>query len=103
MRLADAAIVDQRQALAFRVLEVEGGAAVAGDNVADGNAVRRQPLPPPAERGLAINAQAGAGDGIKMRAYRDDNLTAASSPRNSGLGAPSPPNTAMDCDVPPNA
>lgn len=32
-------------------------------------------------------AWAGAGDGVKMRAYRSDNLTAATSPTNSGRGA----------------
>lgn len=43
---------------------------------------------------------AGAGDGVKMRAYRSDNLTAESTPRNSGRGAPSPPDSPMDCNLP---
>lgn len=41
-------------------------------------------------------AWAGAGDGVKMRAYRADNLTAATSPTNSGLGAASPPTVPTD-------
>ncbi len=44
-------------------------------------------------------AWAGAGDGIKMRSYRSDNLTATTSPTNSGRGtngSPVPPTTATD-------
>jgi len=44
-------------------------------------------------------AWAGAGDGIKMRAYRADNLEADTSPTNSGIGAqtaPSQPITPTD-------
>ncbi len=44
-------------------------------------------------------AWAGAGDGVKMRAYRSDNLTAATSPTNSGIGAPSPPTSATDPSI----
>ncbi|WP_425618609.1 DUF1559 domain-containing protein [Anatilimnocola sp. NA78] len=49
--------------------------------------------------GVVALAWAGAGDGVKMRAYRGDNLTAATSPTNSGLGAngmPTPPSQATD-------
>ena len=49
--------------------------------------------------GAVSLAWAGAGDGVKMRAYRADNLTAASSPTNSGrgvAGSPTPPITATD-------
>ena len=48
-------------------------------------------------------AWAGAGDGIKMRAYRADNLEAATSPTNRGIGAqanPSQPITATDPSLP---
>ena len=44
-------------------------------------------------------AWAGAGDGVKMRAYRSDNLTASTSPTNSGrgdMGTPEVPITAAD-------
>ncbi len=44
-------------------------------------------------------AWAGAGDGVKMRAYRSDNLTATTSPTNSGRGAngsPTPPTDPTD-------
>ncbi|MGC4005670.1 MAG: DUF1559 domain-containing protein [Pirellulales bacterium] len=40
-------------------------------------------------------AWAGAGDGVKMRAYRSDNLTAASSPTSSGQGAQGSPATPL--------
>ncbi len=49
--------------------------------------------------GAVSLAWAGAGDGVKMRAYRADNLTAATSPTNSGRGAagtPNPPLTPTD-------
>lgn len=36
-------------------------------------------------------AWAGAGDGVKMRAYRADNLDAATAPTNRGIGSPSNP------------
>lgn len=45
-----------------------------------------------ASDGVAI-AWAGAGDGVKMWAYRADNLTAASEPAASGIGGPSGPTT----------
>ncbi|WP_439620755.1 DUF1559 family PulG-like putative transporter [Gemmata sp.] len=44
--------------------------------------------------GTVSLAWAGAGDGVKMRAYRRDNETAATSPTNSGrgvAGSPTPP------------
>lgn len=44
----------------------------------------------------ATLAWAGAGDGVKMRAYRADNLTAATSPTASGIGGPGQPTTAAD-------
>ncbi len=56
-------------------------------------------------RGQAVSggtvslAWAGAGDGVKMRAYRQDNLTAATSPSSSGRGAagmPTPPTAPTD-------
>jgi prepilin-type N-terminal cleavage/methylation domain-containing protein len=49
--------------------------------------------------GTVSLAWAGAGDGVKMRAYRGDNLTAATSPTNSGLGPngmPTPPSQSTD-------
>ncbi len=48
-------------------------------------------------------AWAGAGDGIKMRAYRSDNTEAVTSPTNSGRGTqgnPSQPSTATDPSLP---
>ncbi len=60
-------------------------------------------------RGRAIGgktttmAWAGAGDGIKMRAYRSDNTEAVTSPTNSGRGtegSPSQPATATDPSLP---
>src|SRR5690606_29017758 len=48
-------------------------------------------------------AWAGGGDGVKMRAYRADNLTAEASPRNSGRGengSPVPPTTPTDPSLP---
>ena len=56
-----------------------------------------------AEPGSVGLAWAGAGDGVKMRAYRDDNLTAATSPTNSGRGengSPTPPTTPTDPSLP---
>lgn len=53
--------------------------------------------------GGAAVAWGGAGDGVKMRAYREDNTTAATSPTNSGRGAngsPTPPTTSTDCSQP---
>ncbi|XZE19378.1 DUF1559 domain-containing protein [Pirellulaceae bacterium SH449] len=44
-------------------------------------------------------AWAGAGDGVKMRAYRADNLAGLTSPTNSGLGpngSPNPPTNPTD-------
>lgn len=44
-------------------------------------------------------AWAGAGDGVKMRAYRADNLEGLTSPTNSGLGpngSPTPPSAPTD-------
>ncbi|GAA4431218.1 DUF1559 domain-containing protein [Bremerella cremea] len=38
-------------------------------------------------------AWAGGGDGVKMRAYRDDNLTASTSSTNRGIGTESNPST----------
>src|SRR5690606_4438094 len=46
---------------------------------------------------------AGGGDGVKMYAYRDDNLTADTSSRNSGRGdngSPTPPTTSTDPSLP---
>ncbi len=48
-------------------------------------------------------AWAGAGDGVKMRAYRSDNLTAATSPTNSGRkvnGIAAPPTTPTNPALP---
>lgn len=47
----------------------------------------------PLEGGAISMAWAGAGDGVKMRAYRSDNLTAATSPTSSGRGAQGNPAT----------
>ncbi len=60
-------------------------------------------------RGRQVNtatvniAWAGAGDGVKMRAYRADNMTGIASPTNSGRGnngTPTPPNMATDPSLP---
>lgn len=52
--------------------------------------------------GTVSLAWAGAGDGVKMRAYRSDNEAAATSPTNSGrgvAGSPTPPDTATDASL----
>lgn len=54
---------------------------------APGFFVRGTRLP---DKSISI-AWAGAGDGVKMRAYRSDNLTAATSPTNSGRGTQANP------------
>ena len=62
IRFAVAAIVDQREALAFRVLEVERHAAVALDDVAGLYARLVEALLPPREAFRARDAQARAHD-----------------------------------------
>ena len=64
VRRAFAAVIDQRQALAFRVLEVERQAAVALGDVADGDAGDFEPFMPPAQIRRAGDAHAAAGDGV---------------------------------------
>jgi prepilin-type N-terminal cleavage/methylation domain-containing protein len=54
--------------------------------------VRRKPVAGKS----ALIAWAGAGDGVKMRAYRSDNLTAETSPTSSGIGGPSGPSSPTD-------
>ena len=60
MRLALAAIVDERQTLAFRILEIERQPAVALDDLADLHARLGQALAPILEAAAAGDAQAGA-------------------------------------------
>src|SRR5690606_22129562 len=43
---------------------------------------------------------AGGGDGVKMYAYRSDNLTAATDPRNSGRGTNGTPDDPTDTSRP---
>ena len=65
MRLALAAVIDQRQALAFRVLEIERRPAVALGDIAD--ASRRLLAAAHATTAALVspcNAHAGAGDGV---------------------------------------
>jgi prepilin-type N-terminal cleavage/methylation domain-containing protein len=54
--------------------------------------VRRKPV----AGKQALIAWAGAGDGVKMRAYRADNLTAETSPISSGIGGAAGPTTPTD-------
>ena len=56
----------------------------------------------PVAGGVQKLAWAGAGDGVKMRAYLDSNLTAATSPTNRGIGDPSNPSvptTPTNCSL----
>jgi hypothetical protein len=64
MRRALSAVVDQRQALAFRVLEAERQPPVALGDAADRHRRFFQPFVPPAQRRLTGNAHAGACDGV---------------------------------------
>jgi prepilin-type N-terminal cleavage/methylation domain-containing protein/prepilin-type processing-associated H-X9-DG protein len=53
--------------------------------------------------GTVSLAWAGAGDGVKMRAYRVDNVTGTTSPTNSGrgvAGSPTPPSAPTDPSLP---
>ena len=59
MRHAFAAIIDQRQALAFGVLEIERQAAVSLGELAMGDIQFLEPLAPPLQTFLAGNAHAG--------------------------------------------
>jgi tyrosyl-tRNA synthetase len=61
-----AAIGEQRQTLALRVLEIDSRAAVDGADRQDCNAGGRQALAPPVERGLVGDAQRADGD-LQMR------------------------------------
>ena len=53
-----------------------------------------------AETNAISQAWAGGGDGVKMRAYRDDNLTATTTPTNSGRGTQSNPSTPSEATDP---
>jgi hypothetical protein len=64
VRFAGAAVVDQRQALAFRILEQDRGAAVARLDAAMLYACAGQPLRPPVETVRAGDAERGADDRI---------------------------------------
>jgi hypothetical protein len=64
MRVADAAIIDKRQALAFEIFEVEHRTAVTLGNITARDAVLAQTLRPKRECILAADAQAGAHYGI---------------------------------------
>ena len=64
MRRPLAAIVDERQTLAFRVFEKQRRPAVDLRDVADLDGRLGQPVVPPLQRRFAVNAKAGAGDGV---------------------------------------
>ncbi len=63
------AVVDEHQALSFGVVEGEGEAAVLFVYVADGDAAGAEVRVPPVEGGAAVDAQAGAGDGVVAAAF----------------------------------
>ena len=64
MRRASAAVIDQRQALAFRVLERNRRPAIDDRDIADRHGGLLQPCVPPFQGCLAVNAKAGAGNGV---------------------------------------
>ena len=70
MRFARAAVVDEAQALALRVLEIERQAAVALGDLAVLDAMLVEMRAPPVERVLACDAQRGARDRMRAAALR---------------------------------
>ena len=64
-RIAGAAVIDERQALAFRILEVERHAPVALGQDAVPHVQFIEAADPPLERGRAVDAQAGAHDAAR--------------------------------------
>ena len=65
MGVAGTAVVDEGEALAFRILEVEDAAAVAFDGPAMADAGIGEALRPPVERLLPGHAQRGAHDRVR--------------------------------------
>src|SRR5690606_1298870 len=64
MRFARAAVIDQRKALAFGILEVDGGASVARAYATVRDAGGGEAFLPPRKARLAGDAQPRAGNGI---------------------------------------
>ncbi len=72
MTLALAAVIDQAQALALRILEVERHAAVALDDIAVRDAQIHEAGLPPGQRVLSRDPQTGAADAVNTAPFTRD-------------------------------
>lgn len=69
---AGAAVVNEREALALGVIEVEDEPPVALSDVPMRHALRRQALDPPSEARFARNPQRGSNDAVRAAALATD-------------------------------
>ena len=69
VRLARALVIDKAEALAFKILEIKGEAAVALNRLPGVDAARFQVVGPPLEGFLAPDAKAGAANAVGAAAF----------------------------------